>query len=133
MKFRKFRQNKLWRDKIPQLLEGAGSVIHIEQLTDTQYDQQLRIKLLDEAEEVKSAQSTQELLEELADVFEVIDALYHLHNISPKEIKIIQEKKRTKRGGFMKRKFVTVAEHLEGSSGAEYCLAQPEKYPEITE
>ena len=42
MKFRKFSQNKLWRDKAPQLLETTGSIIHIEQLTDAQYDQQLR-------------------------------------------------------------------------------------------
>ncbi len=72
-------------------------------------------------------------IEELADVFEVLDTLCHLHNLSLAEIKKIQEKKRIKRGGFMERKFVTIAEHLDGSYGAEYCLAQPEKYPEVTE
>jgi len=133
MKFRTFRQDKLWRDKAPKLMEDTGSIIHVKQLTDTQYDQQLRIKLLEEAQEVKSAQSKQELLEELADVFEVIDALCSLHNLSPEKIKTVQEKKRNERGGFMKRQFVTVAQHLEGSFGTNYCLASPEKYPEITD
>lgn len=34
-----------------------GSVIHIKQLTDNEYDAQLRVKLMKEAEEVKVAQS----------------------------------------------------------------------------
>lgn len=133
MKFRAFRQNKLWRDKTPKLMENTGSIIHLKSLTDTQYDQQLRIKLLEEAEEVQSAQSAKNLLEELADVFEVIDALCALHNISRESITIVQEKKRKERGGFMERAFVTVAHHQEGSFGTNYCLASPKKYPEITE
>jgi predicted house-cleaning noncanonical NTP pyrophosphatase (MazG superfamily) len=133
MKMRKFLQNKLWRDKAPELLKKLGSVIHIKRLNDTEFAQQLCIKLVEEAREVCDATSLQELKGELADVFEVIDTLLALHNISPGDIKSLQEQKRVDRGGFTERTFVTFAEHLEDSFGEKYCLAQPEKYPEILE
>lgn len=129
---RKFLQNKLWRDRTPEKLEKMGSVIHTIKLNDEEYDYELRIKLLEEVQEVKKAQSKQELIEELADVFEVIDALRILHSISQENVKTVQEKKRNERGGFAERTFVTIADHIEGSFGEKYCLEQPEKYPEVT-
>lgn len=131
MKMRTFKQEKLWRDKLPDKMVKMGSVIHIKQLDDGEYDHQLRVKFIEEAEEVKVAKSRKELMEELADVLEVIDSLCALHNLSRSEIEMVQEKKRAERGGFLERKFVTIAEHPEGSFGEHYCLAQPEKYPEI--
>lgn len=128
---RKFLQNKLWRDKMPQKSETTGSIIHIKKLNDTEFDQELRIKLLEEAAEVQAAQSKEDLIGELADVYEVIDTICSLHAISKEEIQAVQTQKRTERGGFMERKYVTIAEHPESSYGVEYCLAQPEKYPEI--
>ncbi len=131
MKMRKFLQNKLWRDKAPQMMEARGSIMHIKKLTDAEFDQELRAKLLEEAAEVQAAHSKEELIGELADVHEVIDTLCAFHGISTEEIQTIQTKKRDDRGGFIERKYVTIAEHPEGSSGVEYCLAQPDKYPEI--
>ncbi len=131
MKMRKFLQNKLWRDKMPQKLEATGSTIHIKKLTDAEFDNELRIKLLEEADEVQTAQSKDELIGELADIYEVIDTICTLHGINKEAILSVQTQKRTDRGGFMERKYVTIAEHPEGSYGVEYCLAQPEKYPEI--
>lgn len=75
--------------------------------------------------------SKDELIAELADVFEVIDSLCKLNKISKEEIVAIQKAKSEKRGGFEGRKYVTVAEHPEGSFGEKYCLAAPLKYPEI--
>lgn len=131
MKMRIFKQNKLWRDNLPKKMAIHGSVVHITRLNDAEYDFQLRIKLQEEAEEVKSAQSTQDLIEEIADVYEVIDALIALHKIDKQAIIDAQTKKRLDRGGFEGRTFVTTAEHPEGSFGVHYCLADPEKYPEI--
>ena len=108
-------------------MELVGSRIHRKQLSDSEYDKQLRIKLLEEADEVRAAQSRDELVEELADVFEVIDAFCALHSISKDEIIHAQEKKRTERGGFAQDAFVATAEHPEGSLGEQYCLAQPGK------
>ncbi|MGC2310022.1 MAG: hypothetical protein WA432_00170 [Candidatus Babeliaceae bacterium] len=73
------------------------------------------------------------MIREFADIFEAIDALSALHNVSRDEIIAAQIKKHVDRGGFSGRKFVEKAEHPEGSFGTEYCLADPEKYPEITQ
>ncbi|MGE0206687.1 MAG: hypothetical protein AB7R69_02445 [Candidatus Babeliales bacterium] len=130
---RKFIQNKLWRDKAPALMEQMGSIIHCTLLDDKEYDKQLREKLIEEIQEVVAAKNQKELTEELADIFEVIDALCALHGINKSEILKAQEEKKQKRGGFYERKFVTIAEHPEGSFGERYCLAQPEKYPVVKE
>lgn len=127
----KFLQNKLWRDKAPDLMRAQGSIIHVESLDDEEYEEQLKIKLAEEMQEVIVASTTKELIEELADVYEVIDALCALHNISIDEIHAVQAKKRDARGGFYERQFVTIAEHCAGSYGEQYCRAQPDKYPEI--
>lgn len=128
---RKFKQNKLWRDKMPSISEAQGSIIHIKPLSDAEYDEQLRVKLNEETKEVIAAQSHKELLEELADVYEVVDALCKLHNISKDELLTTQCKKYEARGGFYERAFVTITEHPAGSYGEHYCRAQPEKYPEV--
>ena len=130
---RVFKQEKLWRDKMIAKAESQGSVLHWRRLDDAEYDKQLRIKLLEEADEVRLAQSRDELIGELADIYEVVDSLCALHNLSKSDIIAIQDKKRAERGGFAERKFVDTAEHPEGSYLANYCLAEPQKYPEIIE
>jgi predicted house-cleaning noncanonical NTP pyrophosphatase (MazG superfamily) len=133
MKMRKFLQNKLWRDKAPGMMEAIGSIVHIKDLTDAEYDIELRTKLLEEAAEVQAAKSQEEIMNELADVYEVVDSLIKLHNLDKEAISVIQTQKRERRGGFEQRKFVTIAEHPEGGYGEAYCLADPLKYPEVIE
>ena len=128
---RKFLQNKLWRDKAPDMMRSQGSIIHVINLTDKEYEEQLKIKLLEEAQEVCDAYERESIIEEMADLTEVIDALCALHRISLDELDAVQMKKRQERGGFYERAFVTVAEHPAGSFGEKYCRAQPDKYPEI--
>lgn len=128
-----FKQNKLWRDNAPDMMEqNHGSRIHWRRLDDVEFDKEIRIKLLEEADEVVAAKTRDALIGELADLYEVIDAIADLHSISTEEILAAQTKKRDERGGFMGRRFVDVAEHPVGSFGERYCLADPEKYPEIT-
>lgn len=133
MKRRAFLQNKLWRDKAVDLMKELKSIIHWQRLTDAEYDYQLRQKLLEESREVCAATSKKELMQELADVLEILEAISNANEISIEEVRAIQLEKKAERGGFEGRKFVTIAEHLEGSFGEKYCLADPVKYPEITE
>jgi len=133
MKMRVFQQNKLWRDKAVGLLENTGSKIYWERLDDAEYNKQLRLKILEEAQEVASAASREDLISELADVVEVIQAMCSVNNVSWDDIVAAQDKKRSERGGFEGRMFITKAAHLEGSFGEKYCLKDPEKYPEIKE
>lgn len=131
--FRSFLQNKLWRDKMIEKAEQQGSRLDWHRLDDAAYDQQLRLKLAEEAAEVVAAKNSQELIAELADVYEAIDCLIQLHHLSEAAIRAAQAAKNAERGGFAERKFVTVAHHPEGSYLEAYCRAQPEKYPEINE
>ena len=129
---RKFKQNKLWRDNAVDMMEqNHGSKIHWKRLNDAEFDEQIRIKLLEEAQEAATTKNRTELVNELADLYEVIDSITNLHEISKEEIVTVQTKKRQERGGFSERKFVDVAEHPIGSFGEKYCLADPKKYPEI--
>jgi len=131
VKMHKFQQNKLWRDKMPVAMETRGSIVHIKQLTDAAYDAELRSKLLEEAEEVRVSHDAEALLQELADLYEVIDALCVLYNISKEQLIAAQAKKREERGGFYERAYVTIAEHPAGSFGEKYCREEPKKYPEL--
>lgn len=131
MKMRTFLQNKLWRDKLIPLAEEQGSIFHMQLLNDEEYDEQLRVKLAEEAAEAGEAQSHADLIEELGDIFEVIHALCILHGFNHAEIIAAQKKKAEARGGFAGRKFVIKVEHPEGSYLANYCLERPDKYPEV--
>lgn len=133
MKFRKFQQNKLWRDKAIELMEQTGSKISWTKLDDQAFAKEIKIKFMEEASEVCNAKSSQALLEEFADIMEVMAAWCQLYGYNVDDVIKIQQKKFQERGGFYGRKFVTVAQHLQGSFGEKYCLADPTKYPEIKE
>jgi predicted house-cleaning noncanonical NTP pyrophosphatase (MazG superfamily) len=100
-------------------------------LDDAEFNKQLRIKLLEEAHEVVATKNRDHLIDELGDLYEVIDTIADLHGISKDEILRAQSQKREEKGGFSSRTFVEVAEHPAGSYGEKYCLADPEKYPEV--
>ena len=131
MKFRKFKQNKLWRDEVVDEREREGSKIHWTTLNDEQFADELMSKLIEEVQEVLNAQTKENLIEELADVLEVMTSMASLYGSSLDEIIDQKNKKLQKKGGFHFRKYVTLAEHLPGSPGEKYCLADPEKYPEV--
>jgi predicted house-cleaning noncanonical NTP pyrophosphatase (MazG superfamily) len=131
MKYRAFSQRKLWRDKAVAILEEQGSRMHWRRLDDAAFDHELRIKMIEEAHEVKQARTEDELLAELADVLEVLETLANFYGRSLDDVRSAQLKKKHVRGGFAQRMFVETAEHPEGSFGEKYCLADPQKYPEI--
>jgi len=119
---RKFRQNKLWRDKAIEKLERRGSRIHWRRLDHNDFKTALLSKLVEEAKEVASSATRHEMVTELADLLEVIEAISQLCEISEREIREIKEKKFAEKGGFDGRKFVDFAEHPGGSGAEYYCL-----------
>lgn len=132
MQRRKFKQNKLWRDNVCKILiEEHDSVIHVKNLTDDQFKQELFAKLIEEAHEIVASVDKNELIAEIADLREVLSCIIKFHQISETEVEEYQTHKRQKFGGFSKRIFVTIAEHLPNSFGEKYCLNNQEKYPEI--
>jgi predicted house-cleaning noncanonical NTP pyrophosphatase (MazG superfamily) len=131
MKRRAFLQNKLWRDLAIEMLEREGSIVHWTQLDDERFKQELRTKLMEEAQEVVQSHSNEELRDELGDLLDVVDLICQAHGVSLEEVHRVRAIKRSQRGGYEGRKYVTIAEHLEGSFGLRYCLAAPNKYPEV--
>ena len=122
-KRRKFLQNKLWRDNgAKQLEEQDGAIINRIILDDEEYNKQLGLKLIEEANEVAAARNKKELISEIGDVYEVIDCLMKLHNVSKQEVIAAQDKKRADRGSFLNREFVLSSEYLPGSFGEWYSL-----------
>ena len=95
---------KLVRDRIPEIVESQGKKAVIRVLSDNnEYLESLLSKLIEEATELAQAESDDNQLEELADVMEVIESILELKNLTQRDISIVQEQKREKRGGFKKR------------------------------
>ena len=103
--------NKLVRDAIPSLIEAAGKEYLTQTLSEDDYIKALKQKLVEESNEVQSAELIDEVVTELADVAEVMDALIAVLDSSWEEIRKVQMRKRLERGGFARRlKLVWVEE-----------------------
>ena len=94
--------NKLVRDRIPEILEGAGYTYTFRVMNEQEYQQALRDKLLEEAYEAACADA-QHLISELADLYEVIDTLMACNAIEATIVHAEQERRRSERGGFAQR------------------------------
>ena len=97
--------NKLIRDRIPEIIHQQGESCDVVILNNEEYRQALRAKVMEEAQEVATAEG-EDLAGEIADLYEVLDALLESHALSATSIKEIQSKKRAERGGFTQRLFL---------------------------
>lgn len=127
---RKFQFSKLVRDKIVQSIIDAGNTPNWRTLSNDEYIDELKKKILEEAQEVPSAESD-ELVKELADIQEIIDSLLQALNVSREEFQEVQKKKNDKAGSFKNKQYIEDVETQDGSEWVEYYLASPDKYPEI--
>lgn len=94
--------NKLVRDRIPEIIHAEGRECATEVMGEQDYVQALLEKLVEEAEEVRTA-TQEKRATELADLLEVFDALLQTQNVSLEEIRTIQEHRQAERGSFAKR------------------------------
>jgi predicted house-cleaning noncanonical NTP pyrophosphatase (MazG superfamily) len=94
--------HKLVRDRIPEIIRQSGIECETAVLSDAEYCQALRQKLIEEAAEVAAADG-ENLIRELADLYEVIDALMASYGISGDRILNAQAKRRENRGGFAQK------------------------------
>ena len=104
--------NKLIRDLIPATIEADNGKPTLSVLTDEAFLLSLKEKLVEEATEASKAADRHTLLKELADVLEVIDALAAAHDIPLEDIRAFQAKKRTARGGFEKKLFLSYVDKV---------------------
>ena len=94
--------NKLIRDRIPEIIQADGREFETEIMSESDYKQALRDKILEEGQEVVTA-SEDELVKEIADLYEVIDSLIVAYGLDKDSIIKMQRSRREKRGGFEKR------------------------------
>jgi predicted house-cleaning noncanonical NTP pyrophosphatase (MazG superfamily) len=96
---------KLVRDGMPRIIEADGGRPVTRVLNQAGYLAALRAKLVEEAEEARSAPDGQ-LRSELADVLEVLRALTAAQGMSWEDVVAEAERKRHERGGFEQRTFL---------------------------
>ena len=127
----RFKFEKLIRNKIPNIIRAKNIDVFSYIMEQTEYIQELKQKLLEEAEEVIAAISKDDITEEIADVFEVAYALADVYGIKYDQIERIRLAKKESRGGFDDKIYTTYIEMNKNNKESEYYLARPEKYPEI--
>ena len=127
---RKFKFAKLVRDKIVEGIISVGNKPAWRTLSTPKYIEELKKKLLEEAQEIPQTDNT-EVVKELADVQEIIDNLIAALQVSPTEFKKIQAAKNAKNGSFQKRQYIDTVEAQDDSEWTKYYLAHPGKYAEV--
>jgi predicted house-cleaning noncanonical NTP pyrophosphatase (MazG superfamily) len=91
---------KLVRNKIPDII---GDQAKFKTLSNADYRLALRDKLVEEANEVKKAESRASLVEELGDLEEVIHAILEDASITYEEMDSIRHSKDMQRGNFSEK------------------------------
>lgn len=130
---KKFRFEKLVRDNLPETIKSRhGSYIDYSALSHDQLIQALKIKLIEEAQEVLDAKNNDEIHAEIADVIQVLLSLHKHLSLSIDKIEQYRLKKLSERGSFDKGIYCHYAHISElDTADMQYFLDKPNEYPEI--
>ncbi len=129
--YQKFRTNILVRDKMVDKMKSEGILVDYKKLNQKDYENALRKKVIEEAQEVADEKNREKLIFELADLLEVVQTLANTLKITESEISKARKKKREKSGGFTKKHFTNFVEIRNDNPAIEYYLERPKKYPKI--
>ena len=127
---RKFRFQKLVRDKVVDGILNEGNKPDFKTLSEREYIKELKLKLLEEAKELPKAKNDN-IIRELADIQEIIDNLIKALGLVQEQLKEAQEKKNELAGSFKKRHYIKDIKVQDNSERIKYYLQFPDKYPEI--
>lgn len=130
MAIKSFKVEKLIRDQLPSIMRSQGIVVHDRTMDHEEFIQKLKVKLLEEAEEVNQAQTAEELLEELADVLEVVQTLSSATGLTLQQIEEKRIEKSKLKGGFEGRIFNHHVDIEEDNQIINYYLNKPKHYPQ---
>jgi len=126
----KFKVAKLVRDKIAQRMI-ADENAHYRVLNDTEYIEELKKKILEEAKELLPVEDESKIVKELADIQEIIDALILTLKSSKRDLKLRQKGENKKSGAFKKRLYIETIELKDDHPWLDYYLKNPNKYPKV--
>lgn len=127
---RKFRFNKLVRDKIVSGMKKDGGKPIFRVLSNEEYIESLKNKVVEESNEF-ILQPDEDPLDTVVDVYEVLDNLIKALGVPKSKIKSMQKEKNRKRGSFRKRLYVDYIVVNDESPIIAYYLKNKQKYPEI--
>ncbi len=97
---------KLVRDRIPAIIKQNGGLPTVRRLPAAKVLSALKVKLGEEAGELRKAKTRDDLIAEVADVLEILDALLLRSGVSLADVRRVQREKRRKRGGFVEGLFL---------------------------
>lgn len=121
----RFLAGKLVRDKVIQEVEG-GEQWQYRALQGDELKRALIAKLKEEADEIPvRTEKDAEVIDELADVQEVLDALKAAYAVETNEVKEIQARKNSKKGGFKAGYYVEAVEMPEDNPWVDYFRKNP--------
>ncbi len=100
------RSGKLVRDNIIDIIESHGEKPNYTVLTEEQFKDAVREKMVEESQELLAVQERGEVLKEYVDLLAVSKSLEYAYRFSPEEIETAFEAKNKERGVFNKRLFL---------------------------
>ena len=128
---RRFKTDILVRNNRVEQMENLGLTVNYKVLSDEEYIKELKNKIMEEAQEVATAESTDELSSEIGDVLEVIDHIIEIYGLDVDKIQQMKAEKQERIGKFDKKLKTFWVEMDEDNSSIGYYLSKPNKYPEI--
>ncbi|BAQ62513.1 acyl-CoA dehydrogenase family protein [Geminocystis sp. NIES-3708] len=114
---------KLIRDKIPQIINSTNKKCQVKRLSNSEYKQALKYKLIEESKEVFFA-NPDDLSEEIADIYEVIETLIKTYKLNKKDILKKQKEKQKLKGKFNKKYLLLSIDSLETKTQSLTILEQ---------
>lgn len=126
----KFELNKLVRDGLRGEYERTNQNPVFRELSIDELKTQLARKIIEEANEIKVNSRPDEVIDEVADIRQTIDDIMAIYNITEEQVKLAQQKKYDKKGGFANGVFVETLELGDGDPWIEYYRKNPDIFPE---
>jgi len=109
--------NKLIRDAIKEKIEGKGEACEVRTLSDdSEYQQELLKKVVEEATALSRVRSREEFLSEYADLMVVLDALTAQMEFSEADVQVALQENVSKKGFYKKRHFLHWSEDTDYES-----------------
>lgn len=105
----KITYNKLVRDGIPTKLTKLDLQFSVRELSDAEFIDHLKAKIIEEAKEISTA-TPENLAAEIADLMTVVDSLVSVTGLDRAQIDRIKEEAIAKKGGFANKIFLEWAE-----------------------
>jgi predicted house-cleaning noncanonical NTP pyrophosphatase (MazG superfamily) len=127
---RRFYFNKMIRDHLPQMMQNTGINVVGHTMNEDEYVQRLKVKLVEEADELRTALTPKDVAEEIGDVLEVLKALAEHHHLDMSQVVALAEQKTAEKGGFSNPLCIDYIEIPENHPMLDYYIQRPHSYPE---